>query len=285
VTIKDVNEYSTIVELLEYNNKEGMITSNEYTRQSGRAGVIKIRKIGRTEPCVVIRVDEQNGGFIDLSKKRVKKDEVASIEEKYSKGKTVQSIIRAVVERTGEDIGHLYETIVWPLQERYPHALDAFNQAHGDFDKAFQGLNISESVKVKLIEEIGRRLTPQPTKIAAYFEVNCYNKEGIDAIKEALRAGEALSTPEFKITVTLITPPSFEISTTAQLNKKKAIEAVELSLKAIEESICAKGGIFRLKKAAYGVSNNDKDFDQNVIDDDGKVDPENDLQFEDEEEN
>jgi translation initiation factor 2 subunit 1 len=107
-----------------------MITSNEYTRQSNRSNVIKVRKIGKTEPCVVIRVDEQNG-YIDLSKKRVKNDEVASIEEKYAKGRTVQSIMRAVVEKTGEDIGTLYETIVWPLQEKYTHALDAFNEAHG----------------------------------------------------------------------------------------------------------------------------------------------------------
>jgi translation initiation factor 2 subunit 1 len=156
-----------------------------------------------------------------------------------------------------------------------------------DFDKAFQGLNISESVKAKLIEEIGRRLTPQATKIAAYFEINCFTKEGIDAIKEALRAGEAQSTPEMKLTVNLITPPLFVVSTIAQLNKKKAFEVVETSLKAIEDCIKSKGGIYKLKKAAYGIGSNDKeDYGEKALkDEDAKGGDQEDLQFDEEEDN
>lgn len=37
--------------------------------------------------------------------------------------------------------------------------------------------------------EIKRRLTPQPVRIRAEFEITCFSYDGIDAVKEALRAG------------------------------------------------------------------------------------------------
>lgn len=91
--------------------------------------VQRVRKIGKEEICVVIRADEE-GGYIDLSKKRVP-SQYAAFEEKYQKGKQVQAMMRAVVEKTGTDLHDLYKTIVWPLQRRFPHALDAFQEALG----------------------------------------------------------------------------------------------------------------------------------------------------------
>jgi translation initiation factor 2 subunit 1 len=91
--------------------------------------VQKLRKIGKEEVCMVIRADEE-GGYIDLSKKRVP-SQIAAFEEKYQKGKQVQAMMRAVVEKTGSDLHDLYKTIVWPLQKRFPHALDAFQEALG----------------------------------------------------------------------------------------------------------------------------------------------------------
>lgn len=49
---------------------------------------------------------------------------------------------------------------------------------------------MKEDVKDKLQSEIKRRLTPQALKIRADFEITCFAYEGIDAIKEALRAGQ-----------------------------------------------------------------------------------------------
>ena len=51
---------------------------------------------------------------------------------------------------------------------------------------------------------IGRRLTPQPIKVRADIDVTCFGYKGIDAIKEALRAGETLSTEEMQIKVSFL---------------------------------------------------------------------------------
>ena len=53
----------------------------------------------------------------------------------------------------------------------------------------------------KLETEIKRRLSPQPVKIRADFELTCFVLEGIDAIKEALLTGEGVGTEDIPIKV------------------------------------------------------------------------------------
>lgn len=55
-------------------------------------------------------------------------------------------------------------------------------------------LELTEEERAVLIDNINRRLTPQAVKIRADIEVACYGYEGIDAVKEALRAGLTCST-------------------------------------------------------------------------------------------
>ena len=138
----------------------------------------------------------------------------------------------------------------------------------------------------KLVSEIARRLAPQPVKIAAVLEINCYKKEGIDSIKAALLDGEALSTPEIKISITLVTPPSFVVSTIALLNKKKAFEAVEACIKAIDASIREKGGSCRVKTATHIIGkNNENNFEKGLLDqENNNMHPQEELEFEEDEE-
>lgn len=62
---------------------------------------------------------------------------------------------------------------------------------------------------------IARRLTPQPIKLRADIELTCYTPAGIDAIKKALRAGEAESNETVPIKAKLVAPPLYVLSTNA----------------------------------------------------------------------
>ena len=60
-------------------------------------------------------------------------------------------------------------------------------------DKVWEGLTVDEKIKTVLTAEIKRRLAPNEVKIKADFELTCYSFDGIECIKEALRAGEQFS--------------------------------------------------------------------------------------------
>ena len=67
----------------------------------------------------------------------------------------------------------------------------------------------NEAAAEELKSYIGKRLTPQPTKVRADVEVTCFGYEGIDAIKEALRTAEARNTAETQVKCRLVSPPLY----------------------------------------------------------------------------
>lgn len=114
----------------------------------------------------------------------------------------------------------------------------------------------SEVVKNELRSYIGKRLTPQPTKVRADVEVTCFGYEGIDAVKNALRAAEANNTVEAQVKVKLVSPPLY-VLTSQCIEKGVGISTLEQAIKEIEGNIRANGGGCVTKMAPKAVTEND----------------------------
>ncbi|OMJ91407.1 hypothetical protein SteCoe_6094 [Stentor coeruleus] len=117
VEVQHVDQVGANVLLFEYNNIESLIMLGELSKKCIRS-VTKFTCVGCQEVVVIIRVDESKG-YLNLSKKQVTSENIAEYEAKYNKAKSVNSILRHVAETTGTDIEILYETIGWPLYEKY----------------------------------------------------------------------------------------------------------------------------------------------------------------------
>lgn len=197
VKVKSIAEMGAYVSLLEYGNREGMILMSELSRRRIRS-INKLIKVGKQEVVVVLRVDEEKG-YIDLSKRRVSPEDVRLCEERYNKSKAVHSIIRHLAEARHQTPEELYKAIGWPLHRAYGHAYDAFTLAIHDQETVYKklqemGSTVDPELWEQLLANIRLKLTPQPVKIRADFEATCFTYDGIDAIRAALRKGEAVST-------------------------------------------------------------------------------------------
>ena len=104
-----------------------MILSSEISRKRVKY-VKKIIKEGREEVLRVLRVDADQG-YVDLSKKSVKVEEVEEFKEVYFKSKKVDAIMKNLACKTGKDLVDLYQNLCWPLYKNHEHALDAFKEA------------------------------------------------------------------------------------------------------------------------------------------------------------
>lgn len=120
-------------------------------------------------------------------------------------------------------------------------------------EKVFEGLEIVESTKEELLNNIKRRLTPQPIKIRADIEVTCFDYEGIDAIKTAFKEAEAQSLPEVPIRVKLVAPPLYVMITNA-LDKQLGIDTMEKAIAVLEESIKKSNGNMVTKMSVRAIS-------------------------------
>ncbi|EIW62789.1 eukaryotic translation initiation factor 2 subunit alpha [Trametes versicolor FP-101664 SS1] len=278
VQVRQIAEMGAYVKLLEYDNIEGMILLSELSRRRIRS-IQKLIRVGRNEVVVVLRVDKEKG-YIDLSKRRVSPEDITKCEERYMKSKTVASIMRHVASKIpsvdGEE-GHeedlpdenaaagganeevrleqLYDQVAWPLSRKYGHTYDAFKLALTEPDVVFSSLPspVPQAVLSILTSTIARRLTPQPIKLRADIELTCYTPAGIDAIKKALRAGEAQSNEAVPIKAKLVAPPLYVLSTNAT-DKYAAVDRLERAIESIQSTIEDQGGSLVVKMKPKAVS-------------------------------
>jgi len=240
VQVVSIAEMGAYVRLLEYNFNEGMILLSELSRRRIRS-INKLIRVGKLEVAMVIRVDKEKG-YIDLSKRRVAPEDVIKCEERFSKGKAVNSIMRHIAETTGSNLLELNRQIAWPLNKApYKNTFEAFRTAVTEPERVFGGMNIEPKILDPLLAVIRRKMTPQPVRIRADIEVICYNYEGIEAIKAALTAGERNGTEEIPITIKLISPPKYVMLATT-LDKKMGFEILSGAIEVVRQIISERGG-------------------------------------------
>jgi len=250
------------VSLLEYNNIEGMILLSELSRRRIRS-INKLLKVGKTEPVVVIRVDREKG-YIDLSKRRVNAEDVERSTEKFSKAKAVNSILRHVAElleyESSEQLEELYKKTAWRYEEKtkkHASSYEFFKQACIT-PSVLDECELDDHTKEVLLENIKRKLTLQAVKIRSDIEVACYEYEGIDAVKDALRQGLSISTPDIPIRINLIAPPVY-VMTTQTPERTAGLEALQGAIEKIETTIKKYGGIFTVQMAPRVVTDLDEE--------------------------
>ncbi|KAF9772029.1 hypothetical protein IL306_010292 [Fusarium sp. DS 682] len=254
VNVKQIAEMGAYVKLLEYDNIDGMILLSELSRRRIRS-IQKLIRVGRNEVVVVLRVDKEKG-YIDLSKRRVSPEDIVKCEERYNKSKMVHSIMVHLAKNTKLPIESLYEAIAWPLNKKYGHAIDAFKLSITNPEVWNDITFPNEVARDELISYIGKRLTPQPTKIRADIEVTCFGYEGIDAVKTALRTAEAHSTEDTQVKVKLVSPPLY-VLTCSTLDKNVGITRLGEAIVDVRKSIEGAGGNLTVKMEPKAVTESD----------------------------
>ena len=244
--IEDMGAYCS---LMEYNNIEGMILMSEVSRRRIRS-LNKHLRVGRNECVVVIRVDEVKG-YIDLSKRRVSAEEAEKFQDRFIKAKTINQILRHTADtldfKTNEEFEDLYNKTAWAIDEKKDQkgaCYEVFKKAAID-PSVLNPLNLDEKVLEVLLICIGRRLTHQPVKLRATFELNCYTYEGIEAIKQALREGLKYSSESMPLQINLIAPPKY-IMTTTTLDHTDGVTKLRSALYAIKQAIEDRQGKYNL---------------------------------------
>eukprot|EP01024_Parvocaulis_polyphysoides_P028654 TRINITY_DN2586_c1_g1_i1.p5 TRINITY_DN2586_c1_g1~~TRINITY_DN2586_c1_g1_i1.p5 ORF type:complete len:193 (-),score=46.00 TRINITY_DN2586_c1_g1_i1:561-1094(-) len=112
---------------------------------------------------------------------------------------------------------------------------------------------ISPQVKEMLLKNISRKMTPQPSKIRADVELTCFEYDGVLHIQEAMRAAKNCSDEQQEVSIKLIAPPLYVLSTQT-LDKSRGIEVLKNACEACREVIEERKGKLLIKEAARVVS-------------------------------
>ncbi|KAH7719947.1 eukaryotic translation initiation factor 2 subunit 1 [Aphelenchoides avenae] len=176
--VKKITELGAYVTLTEYNNKEGLLLLSELSRRRIRSAKGLVR-VGKSECVVAIRVDKVKG-YVDVSKRRVYLEDLMQCEERFTRAKAVNSILRHVAKQLGyetnEQLEELCDKTAWHFDRKAKKktaAYDTFKEALTD-PTVFDECDISDDAKTKLIEDIHKKLAPRALKIRADIEIQLF---------------------------------------------------------------------------------------------------------------
>ena len=175
VRVTEINDANAYVELLEYNNIKGMILLSELTRKNRIRSLSKYIKVGREDVMVVL---SSSKGNINLSKRRIEKEETKKCEQKFVKSRTAQSILRnTTLMMQDVPLLEMYEEFGWNLSDKYGHIYDEFLQISCGNEDAIN--IVPEKYRKYLQDSISKKMTRQKVKVEVKFELTCYKFDGI----------------------------------------------------------------------------------------------------------
>lgn len=261
VEVKAIGDVGIDVVLLEFNDQEGMILLSELTRLRMRS-IHKLVRVGRREVAMVLRVDPTKR-YVDLSRRRVLKEDLDEANERFARGRTVNNILRQTAKnlglKTNEEFEELYEKTAWFYDEKFDRdgaAFDVFVRAAKD-EKVLNDCPVDEKTRKLILEDVRRRFTLSAVKCRAMVAVRCYTSDGIDAIKDAIRSGLTVSTAENPIEIRLIASPLFVVNV-ACAKPQIGLSLLEEVLQRIQTTIEENRGVFEVKHEPHVVTDADE---------------------------
>ena len=237
-TVYKVLPYGCFAKLEEYVGKEAFIHISEVS-----SGWVKnIRDHVRENQKIVARCIRVNPkkGHIDASLKRIREDQRTKKIQQWKIEQKAEKFLELSAKSLGKDLNTAYKEVGFDL-------MDFFGDIYGDFETAVdEGATaltdegISEEWAEAITEVAKRNITPPEVHISGYVDIQTFDYNGVDIVKEALLAAEnngdndgevikvqCVGAPRYRITVT---------STDYILAEKELQAAADRAIDIIEQS-------------------------------------------------
>ena len=108
---------------------------------------------------------------------------------------------------------------------------------------------VEEYVKTALLKDIRRRMTPQPLKIRADVELTCFEYDGVEHIRNALKSAENVTQDGCDVKVSLVASPLY-VFTTQTADKEVGIQAIATAISSA--SVCLFCELVEISYSATG---------------------------------
>ncbi len=180
IEVRDIGSYA---ELLEYDNIVGLIGITELSKQRIRS-ITQVVNVNKIVVAQVISVDKERK-YIDLSKKSVSSNDAQKHMQYYEKSKALFQIIKKYaysIKETQEDrdllIQHIYSEYIWNWSHNMNHNIDYLKDC------------VKQSKVVINDDFLSFCQTSLKSKTVCIYGIMtlvCYNKDGIEAVKNILK--------------------------------------------------------------------------------------------------
>lgn len=236
-TVTKIQFNSVFVHLDEY-DKQGMIHISEIS--PGRIRNIRdYVKEGKKVVCQVLRTNPDRG-HIDLSLRRVNKNQHRKKMEQLKKEIKAEKIIEQIAKQNKLDVRAFYRKVFDIISEDYEYIADFFEDYIAD-EADFKKLNLDKKLEKELDEIVRQRIKLPSVEIKAHYKIGLFEPDGIEIIKDAFTKANKIDDEHVKITY--LGAGKYEILIIAEDYKeaedylKKTTDTVDKVLKGVSGKI------------------------------------------------
>jgi len=238
--VDEITDFGVFVDLEEYENKRGLAHISEVA-----SGWIKnVRdhvRVGQTVVAKVLDVNESSQQ-IDLSIKDVNEHQR---KEKIQEWKNEQKADNWMLLALGEDVDdETYGAVANGLLAEYDSLYDAFEEAAIHGDEALDETDLDDEEIEAIVETARENVSVPYVNVTGYVDLECPSPEGVDAVKEALKAAEGNGEipKEIELSVSYVGSPEYRIKVRAP-DYKTSEKELEASATRATEAIESVGGV------------------------------------------
>lgn len=206
-TVYKVLNYGAFAKLEEYEGKEAFIHISEVS-----SGWVKnIRDHVRENQKIVARVLRVNPkkGHVDASLKRIREDQRTKKIQQWKIEQKAEKFLELVAKSLDKDLDTAYDEVGYELMDIFGDLYGAFETASDEGEQSLIDEGISEDWAKAITEVAVKNITPPEIHITGYVDIENYESNGVEIIKEALLAAEGkdiavqcVGAPRYRITVT-----------------------------------------------------------------------------------
>lgn len=218
-TIKRIESYGAYVSLDEYDNREGLLHISEISSTWVRNIRNHVRE-GQKVVLQVLRVDPTRGQ-IDLSLRRVSKDEHRKKIEDWKKTRKGETLIKGAAGALGVSEAELYEKTVPKIVERFGSLYAGLEELAKRGAPAFEGVGVPPDITEALAKAAKEKIAVRGVTIQGVFEITSMEPRGVEAIRTALLGvKEEAEANDADASVYTLGAPRYRIEVTAEDYKK-----------------------------------------------------------------
>jgi len=233
-TVKRVESYGAYVGLDEFGGKEGLLHISEISSRWVR----NIRNHVRPGQKVVLQVlrTDQSKEQIDLSLRRVSKDDKRKKLEEWKKTRKAETLLTQAANDLNTDVNEFYQSTGSKIVEYFGGLYEGLEAASKNGPSALYESGVSEKAAKVLSEIAKEKIVFKGVTIQGVIEMTSLNNMGVEEIKIAFTdAAEVADEYDSSINITTLGAPKYRIELTAD-DYKRAELALDKTVSSIRDN-------------------------------------------------
>jgi len=266
-----ITDLGVYVNLIEYDNIEGLIILSDLSRSRFRS-INRVVTIGKKFAACVQTVNDKNKN-ITLSKKHVSETDAKICDNNYRMLKTIQDFVNLYSNKIQREnnisipIDTIYQTFIWNISDNPETIIASLKLASKDFNSIYENkLQNIDSVWIDCFHKaLAIKFKEKNILLEAIMEITCIETSGINIIKNTLINAYAMSSNDFPFKIKLVKSPYYSITIKTD-NKEEAINIINNVINFIKSDLEKNSATIKIIKIPEIVV--DKEFEPEKSDSD-----------------